>query len=219
VPAWVAGAFAVALLCGGWWWLADGLGASADGLEQRMAVLPPEGLPGIDRSAPPVPPAPPPPPPPPPPNVAPKPNAVPKLRQLLAPEIAQGLVLVQDDPQRVLIRLRNRGMFGSGSATVDPRFADLLRRVGEALRDEPGRVEVVGHSDNVPIRTVRFASNHALSEARAQAAMALIAAANGTPARFTAAGRADAEPIAPNTTPEGREENRRIEVVLLRETR
>ncbi len=144
---------------------------------------------------------------------------MPKLRQFLAPEIAQGLVTVDGNAQRVMVRIKNRGMFPSGSATVDARFQDILRRIGDALRDEPGAVQVLGHSDNQPIRTVRFPSNHALSEARAQAAMEVIVAANGTPARFRAQGRADAEPLAPNTTPEGREENRRIEVVLLREGR
>jgi type VI secretion system protein ImpK len=216
VPAWVAGALALALLGGGWWYIGGGIGAGADNLYERMAALPPGALPGIDRTAPPVPPAPPPPPPP---TAAPRPDAVPKLRQFLAPEIAQGLVTVDGNAQRVMVRIKNRGMFPSGSATVDARFQDILRRIGDALRDEPGAVQVLGHSDNQPIRTVRFPSNHALSEARAQAAMEVIVAANGTPARFRAQGRADAEPLAPNTTPEGREENRRIEVVLLREGR
>ena len=66
---------------------------------------------------------------------------------------------------------------------------------------------------------MRFPSNFALSQARAAAAAAVIVAANGTPGRFIAEGRADAEPLASNATPEGREENRRIEVVLLRGAR
>lgn len=216
VPAWVAAAFAMAMLGGGWWWLGGGIGANADRLYERMAALPPGALPQIDRTAPPVPPAPPPPPPP---TAAPRPNVVPKLRQFLAPEIAQGLVTVEEDAQRVLVRLRNRGMFPSGSATLDARFDNILRRIGEALKDEPGQVRVLGHSDNQPIRTVRFPSNHALSEARARAAMEVLVAANGVPARFSAEGRGDAEPLTSNATPDGREENRRIEVVLLREGR
>ena len=216
VPAWVAFAMAAAMLGGGWYWLSDRLGASAGNLYERMAQLPPGLPPGIDRTAPPVPPAPPPPPPA---NVPPRPDAVGTLRRFLAPEIAQGLVTVEGDAQRLLVRIRNRGMFPSGSSTLDPRFNDLMRRIGEGLREEPGRVQVQGHSDNQPIRTVRFPSNFALSLARAQEAMAVIVAANGTPSRFSAEGRADAEPLAPNATPEGREENRRIEVVLLRGAR
>ncbi len=215
VPAWVAAAFAVALLGGGWYWLSDGLSASAGNLYERMAALPPGALPVIDRSAPPVPPAPPPPPPP---ERRPA-DAAPKLRQFLAPEIAQGLVTVDGDAQRLLVRIRGRGMFASGAATVDPRFVDILRRIGEGLKEEPGRVVVQGHSDNQPIRTVRFPSNFALSTSRAQEAMAAIVAANGDAARFTAEGRGDAEPVTTNATAEGREENRRIDVVLLRGAR
>jgi type VI secretion system protein ImpK len=213
VPAWVAGAFALAVLGGGWWWLGGGLGASADGLYARMVALPPGAPPAIDRSAPPVPPAPPPPPPP---TAAPRPDVVPTLRRFLAPEIAERLVTVEGDAQRVMVRLRNQGMFPSASATVEPRYQDIFRRIGEALREEPGRVLVLGHSDNVPIRTVRFPNNQALSESRARDAMRHIVAANGDVSRFTAEGRAEAEPLASNATPEGREQNRRVEVVLQR---
>jgi type VI secretion system protein ImpK len=79
-------------------------------------------------------------------------------------------------------------------------------------------VLVIGHSDNQPIRTVRFPSNFHLSQARAEAASTVIAAATGNTARFSVEGRADAEPIADNRTADGREENRRIEVVLMRGT-
>lgn len=119
------------------------------------------------------------------------------------------------DANRTVVRIRNRGMFASGSATLEPRFAPLLARIGEALREEPGAVQVIGHSDNQAIRTARFSSNFALSLARAEAALASIAAATGGDrARFTAGGRGEAEPVATNATPEGREENRRIEVVV-----
>jgi type VI secretion system protein ImpK len=77
-------------------------------------------------------------------------------------------------------------------------------------------VTVLGHSDNQPIRTVRFPSNFQLSAARADAARAVLAAAAAQPDRFSSAGRADTEPLASNDTPEGREQNRRIEVVLAR---
>uniref|UniRef100_UPI0018DF1023 type VI secretion system protein TssL, long form n=1 Tax=Neoroseomonas rubea TaxID=2748666 RepID=UPI0018DF1023 len=165
---------------------------------------------------PPRPPAPPPPPPaalPPP-----RPDFLVTLREFLKPEIDQGLLTVFGDGRSVTVRLKSRGMFASGSATVEPRFVPILERVGQGLRTEPGRVQVIGHSDNQPIRTVRFPSNFHLSAARAEAASAIIAAATGNAGRFTTEGRADAEPIADNRTAEGREENRRIEVVLLRGT-
>jgi flagellar motor protein MotB len=78
-------------------------------------------------------------------------------------------------------------------------------------------IMVLGHSDNQPIRSVRFPSNWHLSQARAEAALVPLGAGVGDPARLKAEGRGDAEPIADNSTAEGREQNRRIELVLPRE--
>jgi type VI secretion system protein ImpK len=216
IPAWVAACVAVFALGMGYAWLANAMNEGSDGLYERMAALPPGALPEIERSAPPVPPAPPPPPPrhvPPPP-----PDFLATLREFLKPEIDQGLLTVFGDGRSVTVRIKGRGMFGSGSATVEPRFIPMLERIGQGLRTEPGRVLVIGHSDNQPIRTVRFPSNFHLSQSRAEAASSIIATANGDAGRFTVEGRADAEPIADNRTAEGREENRRIEVVLIRGT-
>ena len=66
------------------------------------------------------------------------------------------------DPNRVIVRIRNRGMFASGSAALDPRFLPLMNRIGEALREEPGSVQILGHSDNQPIRTPRFPSSDSM---------------------------------------------------------
>jgi type VI secretion system protein ImpK len=217
IPAWVAACVAVFALGMGYAWLANAMNENSDGLYARMAALPPGAFPEIVRPAPPRPPAPPPPPPanlPPPP-----PDFLATLQQFLKPEIDQGLLTVFGDGRSITVRLKGTGMFASGSATLEPRFIPILQRVGQGLRTEPGRVQVIGHSDNQPIRTVRFPSNFQLSAARAEAAAAVISAATGDPSRFTTEGRADAEPIADNRTAEGREANRRIEVVLLRGTR
>jgi type VI secretion system protein ImpK len=212
VPAWVAAPVALALVTGVWFWAFHDTGTRAEELEARLAALPPGALPTIDRSAPPVPPAPPPPPPP----QAQRADASGSLRRFLAPEIARRIVTVESDAQRLMVRISNPGMFASGSATLNPEFEPLMRRIGEALKEEPGAVQVLGHSDNQPIRTVRFRSNAALSQARAEAALTVIQRANGDPSRFMAEGRADSEPIASNATAEGREANRRIEIVLRR---
>ncbi|WP_211884459.1 type VI secretion system protein TssL, long form, partial [Plastoroseomonas hellenica] len=214
IPAWVAACVAIFGLGMGWYVLNNYLNDGSDNLYERMAALPPGRLPEIERAAPPVPPAPPPPAP----TAIIRPDPQIKLREFLKPEIDSGQVTIFGDGRTLTVRISNRGMFASGSATLEPRFNDLMRRIGEGLREEPGRVQVVGHSDNQPIRTVRFPSNFQLSTARAEAAMALIAAAAGSTSRFTAEGRADSEPVEPNTTPAGREANRRIEVVLQRGT-
>jgi type VI secretion system protein ImpK len=107
-------------------------------------------------------------------------------------------------------------MFPSGSADVVPAFLPLLQRIGEALNSEGGAVQVVGHTDNQRIRSVKFPSNFELSLARAKAVLAVIKQKVTDSSRLAADGRADSEPIASNSTSEGREQNRRIEVVLTR---
>ncbi len=205
IPAWVAAAAALAVLAFGYLFAAYAVNSRGDALQQRLVQLPPAAAPAIVRAAAPVAPA-----------AAPRsgPDAGDAFRQFLAPEISEGLLTVDNNPQRVLVRINGRNMFPPGSAELEPRFVQLLGRVGEALKTQPGRVDVLGHSDNQPIRTVRFPSNFQLSTARAEAARAVLAGASGQPARITSAGRADTEPLVPNDTAAHRDLNRRIEIVL-----
>jgi len=150
-------------------------------------------------------------------NEVPEPTVLDRLRKFLQPEIEQGLVEVTGTVGQPLVRITGRGMFPSGSASVNASFKPLLDRIGLALKEEPGTVRVIGYTDDQPIRTIAFPSNFQLSTARAKEASALIGASVGDASRLTAEGRADADPIATNATPEGRERNRRIEVVLNRQ--
>jgi type VI secretion system protein ImpK len=152
-------------------------------------------------------------PPPPPPQA----NAPDPLYVFLKPEIDQGLVTVLGDHAIPIVRIRNAGMFASGSQTVAQSYVRLLERVGEALKAETGPVTVDGYTDNQPIHTVQVPSNFHLSQSRAEAARAIIVRALGDPGRVAAQGHGDADPVAPNTTPAGRDQNRRIEVVLRRQ--
>lgn len=140
-----------------------------------------------------------------------------RISKFLEPEIAQGLVAVEEDARTVTVRLRNEGMFRSGSASVEDGYLPLLQRVAAALQEEPGQVIVAGHTDNVPIHTLRFPSNWHLSMARADAVLKILADRGVAPARLTAEGRADSEPIASNDTAEGRNANRRIELILMKQ--
>ena len=144
------------------------------------------------------------------------PVAVSKLHQFLAPEVKAGLVEVLEDPQSLTVRLKNRSMFASGSATLNPSYTPLLQRIGTALQDEQGDVTVNGYTDNQPIHTVQFPSNFQLSQARADAVAKVIESKLSDPKRVRVVGKADADPLAPNSTPEGRERNRRTEVLLLK---
>lgn len=177
------------------------LNAGSDAILAKMAHLPPTDPPSIRNAVaapPPVPAA----------------NGLEQLQSFLAPEIAKGLVSVLAVGPDTVVRIRNAGMFDSGSASVESSYTPLLLRIADALNPLNGRVVIVGHTDTLPIRTIRFPSNWHLSQARAESVGAVIAGKLSDRSRLSTEGMADAEPVAANDTPEGREANRRIDVVL-----
>ncbi|MDA8452214.1 DotU family type VI secretion system protein [Acidovorax sp. GBBC 3332] len=139
----------------------------------------------------------------------------PRLRQFLEPEIREGLVEVNDQADRSTVTLRGDGLFEPASTEVKPRYVAVIQRVASALNEVSGKVVVNGYSDNQPIRTARFPSNWHLSQERAQAVAAMLQRTITDGSRVKAEGRAESDPVAPNSTPEGRALNRRVEIVLL----
>jgi type VI secretion system protein ImpK len=144
------------------------------------------------------------------------PSAPGRIAGFLAPEVAQGLVTVSETPGRTTITLRGEGMFAAGSAEVDAHRADLLGRIGQALNTLPGKVLVIGHTDDTrPGLSARYPSNYDLSKARAASVMALLAARAGPASRYSAEGRGDTEPLVPNDGAAARARNRRVDLVVL----
>jgi type VI secretion system protein ImpK len=205
LPLWVAALIGLALAALVYVWASLGLAADSDRLFTVGLGLPPGKMPEIARNVPVE-------------SVVtlPSSGARDALAGFLKPEIDQGLVSIVGTDAVPIVRIRNRGMFASGSADVEARFRPILTRIGAALRTQPGTVQVVGYTDDQPIHTIRFPSNFELSTARANAAAAVIGPAAGLGAHVTAEGRADADPLASNKDAAGREQNRRIEVVLHR---
>lgn len=148
-------------------------------------------------------------------QTAPAPALAPKLSTFLAPEIARGLVRVTERPDRTVVEINGDGLFGSGSAEVEAGYIPLIERIGDALKGVPGNVVVAGHTDNQRLLSARFPSNWHLSQARAAAVKDMLAARTGAPARFTAEGRGDTEPLAPNDTAANRAKNRRVDITIL----
>ncbi len=210
LPLWALALGTLALVCVIYLGFNFALAGASDVAFAELFALPPNGAVTVPRVAL----APPPPPPPPP--AMPAASVTMKLRQFLAPEIKQGLVQVFEDPQTVTVRLTNRNMFASGQAALSSSYGPLIQRIGDALQDETGAVIVNGYTDNQPIRTVRFPSNWQLSQARAEAVAQLLATRLSDRGRVRAVGKGDADPIASNATADGRQENRRTEIVLVR---
>jgi chemotaxis protein MotB len=117
---------------------------------------------------------------------------------------------------KLTVNILDRVMFDSGEAAVKPEGESVLRKIATVLSGHPElKIQVIGHTDNVPIRN-RFASNWELSVARALAAVHFLTEKAGVdPRRVGAAGYGEYRPIADNSTAEGRARNRRIAITIL----
>lgn len=140
--------------------------------------------------------------------------AQPRLRQFLSNEIAQGLLEVEEDAQISRVVLRGDNLFAPGSADLNPELVPMIGRIADAMNRIAGTVIVTGHSDDRPIRSLRFPSNYHLSLERANSVNQLLGQTLRDPGRVRTEGLADAQPLAPNDTPENRARNRRIEIIL-----
>ena len=212
VPLWVLGAMLAVLLLAIFVGFRVGLNRSTDPVFQQLSMIGRDRLPvapvQVAQTAEPVMPAP---------KASVQP-APPGLAQLLAPEVEAGLLVINEYPDKSQLVIKGDGLFRSGRASVKEQHHALLTRIGEALRQVPGRVLVVGHTDNVPIRSLRFRSNWDLSRERAVSITRLLANTTGTAERYQAEGRADTEPLVPNDSAVNRARNRRVEIVVFKGT-
>lgn len=138
-----------------------------------------------------------------------------QILQVLEPAIADGRINLSQDQRRIVIRVEEKGSFPSGSAQLTWEFEGLLLEMAKVLATIPGNLTIEGHTDNIPIRTERFFSNWDLSAARAAAvANVLLARDYVQPNRLSVTGLADTEPRFPNSSPENRAKNRRVEIII-----
>jgi len=117
---------------------------------------------------------------------------------------------------KLTVNILDRIMFNSGEAVLQPAGESVMLKIASILAQHPDlKIHVIGHTDNVPIRS-RFASNWELSAARALAAVHFLTEKAGVdPRRVGAVGYGEFRPIADNATAEGRARNRRIAVTIL----
>lgn len=138
------------------------------------------------------------------------------LASSLKSEIDAGRVELSELRGRTSVKMKDKILFASGSATIGKEGKDALRAVAQALGQIKGKlIRVEGHTDNVPTNGANgFPTNWELSTARALAVVRYLEEVGVDPTRLAAAGYGQFQPIAANDTPEGRSQNRRIEIVL-----
>lgn len=124
-------------------------------------------------------------------------------------------VEIEVTENQVTIRLMGEITFDTGKAEIRPIFKPLLHKIGSMLERTNGDLIIAGHTDNVPLKGGRFKSNLGLSIARASSvAEFLLRNTSLEPDRFSSMGFGEFRPLAPNDTPEGRQKNRRVEIIL-----
>ena len=137
------------------------------------------------------------------------------LRRLLRTEIDQGQIDVESEARTIVIRIRERGSFTSGSALLNTSFVGVIDKIASALTQIEGKIAVEGHTDDVPINTFAYPSNWDLSAARSVSVVRrMLNISTLRPDRVTASGFADTRAQAINSTAEGRARNRRVEILV-----
>jgi type VI secretion system protein ImpK len=136
------------------------------------------------------------------------------LKELLKNEIAAGTVSVDENAHHSSVTFRGDSMFPPGAAAVKTSMTPLVTKIAGEIVKVPGKVTVLGYTDNLPIKSRQFASNEALSEERATQIMQMLQTAGVPAARLEAVGRGDADPIGDNATVQGRAQNRRVEITV-----
>ena len=141
------------------------------------------------------------------------------LVQGLSKEVEKGQLQVRQYKNMLSVDLAEQIFFDSGKATLKKEGKDVLKKVGEALKGYENKViRVVGHTDNVKVAKslqATFPTNWELSVARATNVVRYLQEVGIPPERMVPSGRGEYDPVAPNDTPEGRQKNRRIEIMLL----
>ena len=140
-----------------------------------------------------------------------------KFKEALEGEIAEGLIDVETQLQRIVIRIREKGSFPSGDARLNRDFVPILDKIHDVLLNTDGKIAVAGHTDNIPISTPRYRSNWELSTSRATSVVHEFLKTGEIPAdRFVLEGYAETQPLMPNDTSKHRAKNRRVEIIVLK---
>lgn len=138
-----------------------------------------------------------------------------QFRRTMERELADSVVLLIDEGDRLIIRFPDATAFSAGSTVLAPAFVPTLDRIASVLQATKGRLVVSGHTDDTPIATERYRSNWELSAGRAVSVVHyLIDKADIAPDRIIAQGFADSRPLVKNDSPANRAKNRRVEISI-----
>ncbi|MEJ5226631.1 OmpA family protein [Thermodesulfovibrio sp.] len=119
-------------------------------------------------------------------------------------------------PKGYMIRIQDKILFKSGQYELTDESKLFLDELSTILKQIPNKISIEGHTDNIPISSEFIRSNWDLSALRALSVLYYLREKGISPERLTATAHGEYSPIADNDTEEGREKNRRIEIIIMR---
>lgn len=128
----------------------------------------------------------------------------------------ESTVEVKEDERGIIIQLKDNILFDSGKADLIPGSKGVLEKISGLISTFPNKIIIEGHTDNVPMKSVKYDSNWELSTARAVTVVRyFIEEKHQDPTRFAAAGYGEYKPIADNSLQEGKDKNRRVNILIV----
>jgi chemotaxis protein MotB len=119
------------------------------------------------------------------------------------------------EEEEITIRMMGEATFDTGRAVLKKNFAPLLLKIGEVLSKTKGEIIIAGHTDNIPLNGGPYRSNLGLSMARAgSVAEYLLKSTSIDPKRLSTMGFGEYRPLESNDTVQGRQKNRRVEIIV-----
>ena len=139
-----------------------------------------------------------------------------KIAKELRDEIEDGAIEIEALGQQLIIRVREKGAFPSGSAFLQPRFRPVITKVATILVDIPGSIIISGHTDNEPVQSELYRSNWDLSAQRAvSVAHEMIKVKGITDKQMSIIGYAGTKPLSDGKTDLDQRRNRRVEITIM----
>jgi chemotaxis protein MotB len=136
------------------------------------------------------------------------------IEATLKPLIDEDLVVVRRASDRLEVELNTQVLFASGEARPSDSASSVIQDLAGIVKQYPNPIEVQGFTDDIPIKTALFSSNWELSAARAASVVRLLSELGIDPYRLRATGYGEYQPVADNSTAEGRRKNRRVVIVI-----
>jgi chemotaxis protein MotB len=138
-----------------------------------------------------------------------------ELVETLSPLIDEGKVRVMQTSRGVNVEISASVLFAPGEARLSGQHGEILKEVARVLQNDHHAIQVEGHTDNLPIHNASFPSNWELSAARASSVVRLFADNGIAESRLVAIGHSSTHPVASNDSADGRQRNRRVQLLVL----